>query len=1050
MRRLLFLFLLQVSAIIPFDQQKTTSDIMKKKWLLLLACTLLVPVLLFAQRAITGKVVNKITGEPMSGVTIRKGAISSISGTDGSFSVIASDGEAINFSYVGFISLEIKLELGVSSIKVEMEISPKSLDFVVVTGYTGERKKDLTGAVSVVDVDEMKKQAVANPIKALQGQVPGMYITSNGSPGGPATVRIRGIGTLNNNDPLYIIDGVPTKSGMHELNQADIGSIQVLKDASAASVYGSRAANGVIIITTKHAKGSGVAVNVNAYTAVSNYVTKIKMLDAQEYGQILWQANVNSGFDPNTNSIKYQYDWHVDPVTNRPVLEKIYVPEYLDQEKTIKSANTNWFDEISRSGIIQNYDLQLGNATTNGRYLFSAGYFDNKGIVKTTGFNRISLRLNSDYKLLNNKLTIGENLSISKTKEVQADIINAALQAVPLIPVHTADGVGWGGPVAGMNDRQNPVRVLEDNKQNGYYYIRVFGNFFADLKLFNHFTFRSNFGIDYGNFNSRNWQKKYVSGYLVNDVNKVINTQNQTVNTTWTNTLDYKLFKGAHKLDAIAGTEYFVATADFFNASREDFVLEDPDYMYLDAGAGTKDNSGSGSKNVLFSYIAKANYSYDNKYLLSGTLRYDGSSRFGQNSRFGLFPAVSAAWRLSEESFLKEGLAMFNELKLRFGWGKTGNEQIANNAIYNTYLPTYNITAYDINGDKSGVLPSGFYLSQNANADLKWEATGMSNFGLDYALFKEKLYGSMDYYIKKTSGILLLPPYIGVLGEGGNRWVNGASMQNKGFEFMIGYRTNLSKDLAIDVTGNFDIVRNKVTELPAAVVNAYGGDGRGQNILGRTLGSHFGYIADGLFQTQGEVNKHAAQPGKGLGRIRYRDLNGDNVINDMDRTWIGVPLPKFTYGLNANITYKNFDLSFLLQGVGSSDINNEAKKFTDFWSAVESSSNKGDRLLDAWSLENPNSTIPAPVLTDNNFEARFSTYYIENGMYLKLRNLQLGYTFSNTLLSKINMKSVRIYLGGDNLGLLLKSKSFTGLDPESPAFGYPNPMVITGGINIKF
>ncbi len=1020
MRKLLFLCAILLSAISAFSQQQ----------------------------AITGTVYDS-DNLPLSAATVSSPQQTVATDAKGNFSVRAATGSKLTVSYVGMKTQEVTVT-GQSPLIIHLEYEVKEGEQVVVIGYQTQRKADLTGSVAVVDVDDMKKQSVANPVKALQGQVPGMYITSNGSPSSPATVRIRGIGTLNDNDPLYIIDGVPTKGGLHELNQADIESMQVLKDASAASIYGARAANGVIIITTKHAKGSGVTVNANAYTSFSNYVTKMEMLDAKQYGQVLWQANVNSGYDPNTNSIQYRYDWHVDPSTNLPILDKIYVPEYLDAAQTIKAANTNWFDEISRTGIIQNYDVQLSNATESGKYLFSAGYFNNKGIIKTTGFDRISIRLNSDYNLLNKRLTIGENFSVSKTKEVQADVINAALQAVPLIPVHTADGVGWGGPVAGMNDRQNPVRVLEDNKQNGYNYLRLFGNFFAELKLLKNFTFRSNYGIDYGNYYSRNWQKKYVSGYLVNDINKVINTQNHILNTTFTNTLAYKFNKSEHKLDAFIGTEYLTSTTNFFNASREDYVLEDEDYMYLDAGTGLKDNSGYGLKNVLMSYIAKANYSYKNRYLFSGTLRYDGSSRFGENNRFGLFPAFSAAWRLSEEDFIKDNIEAISELKLRFGWGQTGNEQIANNAIYNIYLPNYNITAYDIEGKKSGVLPSGFYLSQNANPNLKWEATEMSNFGIDYGFLNQKIYGSMDYYIKKTSGILILPPYIGVLGEGGNQWINGASMQNKGFEFMIGYRNRFSNDWSIDVTANFDIVRNKVTDLPAEVVNAYGGDGRGQNILGHTIGSYFGYVADGLFRTQEEVDNWVDQSGKGLGRIRYKDLNGDGVINDYDRTWIGTPLPKFTYGFNANISYKNFDLSFLLQGIGKTDVNNESKMYTDFWSAIESSSNKGTRLLNAWSPANPNSDIPAPVLTDNNWEARLSTYYIENGMYLKLRNAQIGYTFSESQLKKIYLKSLRVYVGGDNLLLLLKSKSFTGLDPESPAFGYPNPMVVTAGVNIRF
>jgi len=438
------------------------------------------------------------------------------------------------------------------------------------------------------------------------------------------------------------------------------------------------------------------------------------------------------------------------------------------------------------------------------------------------------------------------------------------------------------------------------------------------------------------------------------------------------------------------------------------------------------------------------------RYLLSATIRRDGSSRFGANNKYGWFPAISGAWRISEESFMKSENSIVDDLKLHAGWGKTGNQEINNNAIYNIYLSNYNITSYDINGNKSGVLPSGFYLSQNANPNLRWEATEMSNVALDFSLWKQKLYGSIGYYFKNTTGILLLPPYIGVLGEGGNTYVNGASMENRGFELSLGHKSRLTDDLSIDLNGNFDMVRNKVTYLPSAVVNAYGGDGQGQNILGRTVGSFFGYVADGLFRTQAEVDNHAAQPNKGLGRIRYTDLNNDGVVNANDRTWIGNPLPKYTYGLNANINYKNFDFSFLLQGIGDVAVRNDAKSYTDFWSAIESSSNKGARLLNAWSPSNPNSDIPAVALTDDNFEARLSTYFIENGSYLKLRNAQIGYTFNKQLVGKLKMQNLRVYLGGDNLAILMKSKSFTGLDPENPGFGYPNPLVVTAGINVRF
>ncbi|UEG51343.1 TonB-dependent receptor [Mucilaginibacter daejeonensis] len=1000
---------------------------------------------------VTGKVTDT-KSEALVGVNIAVKGTTGGTSTDvnGMYKLTTSSNNVVLvFSYIGYNIQEINLG-GRSQMDVVLEANARSLNEVVVTGYQTERKKDLTGSVAIANVSEMKKQVVANPIKALQGQVPGMYITGNGAPSSPVTVRIRGIGTLNDNNPLYVIDGVPTKASLSELNSADIESIQVLKSAAAASIYGSRAANGVIIVTTKHGKNGVMQANVNAYTALSTYARRIKMLDAEGFGRALWQANVNSGADPNTNGLRYQFDWNVDPTTNQPVLNRVTVAEYLDDAHTLKSANTNWFDEVSRLGVTQNYDVQVSNGTANGNYLWSLGYFDNQGIIKTTDFNRISARLNSDYKLFNGVITLGQNLSLNKTREVSADIINATIQALPIIPVHTVDGKGWGGPVSGMNDRQNPVRVLEDNRQNSYDFFRVFGNFFAEAKLWKGLQFRSNIGFDYGDYTSRNWQKKYQSGYLINDVNQVVNVQTHNVKLTWTNTLNYDLVKGDHRVNAVAGTEFYSEKVNSFSASRLGYILEDPDYMYLDAGTGAKDNSGYGAKNTLFSYFGKANYSFKDRYLLSGVLRYDGSSRFGQNNRFGIFPAFSAGWRISEEPFFKQLATHVDELKLRYDWGKTGNQEIPNNAIFNIYSPNYNITAYDIEGKKTGVLPSGFYLSQNANPNLKWEATVMSNFGLDFSILNQKLYGSVEYYIKKTSDILLLPPYIGVLGEGGNTWVNGASMQNNGFELTLGHRSKIGKDLSIDLTGNMDIVRSKITALPTEVVNAYGGDGRGQNILGRTVGSFFGYVADGLFRTTDEVNNAPAQNGKGLGRIRYRDLNNDGVINEFDRTWIGNPLPKFTYGFNAVINYKGFDLSFLLQGVGKVDVRNETKLFTDFWSATETNSNKGSRLLDAWSPTNPNSTIPALSLTDVNFESRPSTYFIENGAYLKLRNAQLGYTFGNTLLSKIKVKTLRAYIGGDNLAILYRSRSFTGLDPETPAYGYPNPLVVTAGINLKF
>lgn len=1024
------------------------------KFKLLFHILLLVPLSIFAQEIeVSGTVTAEDDGMPLPGVSvfIEGTTQGSVTDFDGNYTLQDVNPQAnLVFSYLGFSTKTIAVD-NQATINVALETDDQQLEEVVLTGYTTQRKTDITGAVSVVDVEEMKKQTAANPIRALQGRVPGMTVTGNGEPSSPTTVRIRGIGTLNNNDPLYIIDGVPTKAGMHEMNPGDIESIQVLKDASAASIYGSRAANGVIIVTTKEGEKGKAALNINAYSAISNYTTKTEMLDTEGYGKALWQAYINNGADPNSNGVQYRFDWGVDPETNQPVLNKVMVPEFLDNEGSIRASNTDWFDEITQLGVIQNVDMSLSNGNEKGNYYFSLGYYDNEGIIKTTYFNRLSARINSDYKIFDDKLTIGENLSITKTNEVGGSPINAALQALPIIPVRTVDGEGWGGPVGGMNDRQNPVRLLEDNKQNDYDFLRIFGNFYAEAMLLEGMKVRTSIGIDYSNFFSKNFRKRYESGYLNNPVNRLQTNQTHNLKTTWTNTLTYdKNFGEHHNFNALLGTELYRENSNTFWASREDFVIENDDYLYLDAGTGEKDNAGFGAENVLLSYFSKINYSFKDRYLVSGTLRYDGSSRFGQNNRFGLFPAFSLGWRLSEESFVDNNFKFVNDLKFRFGWGVTGNQEIDNNAIYNIYLTDYNNTSYDIYGAGSGVLPSGYKLVQNANPDLRWEESIMTNVGLDFEIFDQTVYGSAEYYINQTEDILLLPPYIGVLGEGGNQWVNGASMENKGFEISLGARLQVNDDLYINLNGNLSQYRNKITKLPSEVVNAYGGDGRGQNILGRPINSFFGYIADGLFRTEEEVNDHAEQPGKGLGRIRYSDLNDDGVIDDFDRTWIGVPHPDFNYGLNAQVNFHQFDLSLLFQGIAGIDVVNDFKYNTDFWSVSETGSNKGARLLNAWSPTNSDSDIPAIALTDANFESRFSTYFIESGSYLKLRNAQLGYTFKENIIRDLHMNSFRIYIGGDNLALLAKSDTFTGLDPENPGYGYPNPLIITTGLNIKF
>lgn len=1022
---------------------------------------ILLPLSMWAQGIdVSGTVISEDDQMPLPGVSIQvegtnKGVITDF---DGNYNIENVDPQAtLIYSFIGFETIRIDIN-NQTTIDVALVMDAQQLDDVVVTGYTSQRRTDITGAVSVVDMDELNKQPEPNPIRALQGRLPGVQITSDGSPSGSNTqVVIRGVGTLNNTDPLYVIDGVPTKAGMHELNPNDIESIQVLKDASSASIYGSRASNGVIIVTTKKGKEGKMQINLNTYVAASTYANRQEVLNSEQYGRVLWQAQVNDGIDPNTNNLRYQFDW--DNTNGEAVLNNIIVPEFLDEEQTLRSSDTDWFDEISQTGLAQSYDLAVTNGTENGNYRFSLGYYDNEGIVKTTEFNRISARMNSNYKFFDDRLEVGENFTFNKTQEIQnPGVLDLALKASPIIPVRTVDGEGWGGPVGGMNDRQNPVRLLEYNKDNGYEYHRVFGNAYADLELVQNLHLRTNIGIDYSNFYRRSLQRSYKSGYLQNNQTAVNVEDWRSLKWTWTNTATYELNIKNHNLSLLAGTEMFKDDYKNINLRREGFILETPEYMYPDAGSGEAYNGGSATSYSLLSFFGKLDYTYDRKYLFSATIRRDGSSRFGENNRFGTFPAFSAGWRISEEDFIQDNYSFLSDLKLRLGWGQTGNQEIDNNAIYSLYVsdyaggdPTWGTsygTAYDLSGAGSGLLPSGFRGIQIGNDNLKWETTTQTNAGLDFGFFGYKLFGNIDYYFKETEDILVLPPYLGTIGEGGNRWVNGASMENEGLEFALTYRDETEGEFSYEISANISTNRNEITFLPEEVQNNYGGDGGEDNILGRPINSMYGYVTDGLFTTEEEVMNSAEQGGKALGRIRYRDLDGDGVITDDDRTWIGIPHPDFSYGFNITLGYRNFDFTSFWQGVGNVDVINDRKFQTDFWSVDDVGSNKGIRLLNAWSPENMSSSVPALTTIDNNAESRFSTYFVENGRYLKLRNLQVGYSLSDGLLEKMNFTNARFYVSGQNL-LTITSSDFTGVDPENAGWGYPQPLTVTLGLNLS-
>jgi len=1039
-----------------------------RKFLLFCSLAILMAVSASAQtRAVSG-VVYDPTGEPLPGATVAIQGTTQAVATDvnGHFTLQAANGQVLHVTFVGYKPVDVKVT-GEKPLKISFAGNATDLNEVVVTGYTSEKKKDLTGAVSVINVNDIKDVPEGNPMKALQGRVPGLNIYADGSPNGAVTVRVRGATTLNNNDPLYIIDGVPTQRGLQEINQSDIESIQVLRDAASASIYGSRAAAGVIIVTTKRGKNGIQHIDFNASTSVQYYNSKLKTLDATQHGQAYWQAQVNDDafgplagstpVEPNEFNGVYTFDWNHD--LSNPVLNKVIIRPYLDADSTMRSANTNWFNEISQPSILQTYNLTVSNGNDKGNYLLSLGYYDDKGIIKQTGDTKYNLRLNSEHNLFNGRLKIGENLSATYMKDYilpTGGITSLSQIENPIIPIHTVDGIGWGGPIAGMDDRDNPVREIEDNKQNFNNFGRVFGNVYANLEIIKGLNFKTTYNADFAGNYYRWLQIPYTAGFLSDTRTIAGQSTDYEVTETWQNQLTYDFSIKKSQFNILLGEENIKDKYQNFNANIQGLTLDIYDYAYLSEGTSNLLANGGGASDALLSYFGKINYSYDDKYLAAVTLLRDGSSKFGANNRYAYFPSASVGWRVSQEDFIKDNVPLISDLKLRASWGQTGNQNIANNATYSLYQSIYGNrgafngdsgSAYDINGTGSGTLPSGFTSTQTGNPDLKWETTTQTNIGVDFGLLNNTLSGSFDVFNKNTTDILINPPYIAVLGEGGNEYFNGASLNVKGFEGLLSYKKQVNSDFNFGVTGNIAAYRLKITKLPTAAINGYPGNGTTQTIIGRSPNSMFGYVVQGIFQNQDEVTNSAAQPGKGVGRLRYKDLNGDNVINQNDETYIGNGDPDFTYGLNTNIGYKGFGLTFFLQGVYGGQVNNTYKGLTDFTSLAPGS-NWGTRTLGAWTPQNNKSTIPALTLVNNNDEGRFSTYFVESGSYLKLRDIQLSYDLKRAF-KDMKLSRATVYVQASNL-LRFKSSLYTGPDPENPGNGYPIPVITTIGVNFSY
>jgi len=1026
--------------------------------------------------AIKGVVTSSEDGLSLPGASVLVFGTTNGTSTDmdGQFTITNVDKNAtLVFTFTGYESQSVKLN-GQTTLTISLKAESLKLEEVVVTGYTKERKVDVTGAITVVEIKPIIGQTLSsgNVMNALQGRVAGLSVEKSGDPSGAnSKILIRGVSTLGNTDPLYVIDGVATVRPeiFANLNPSVIESVQVLKDASASSIYGSRAANGVIIVTTKNAAKGGVT-TVSFSTNVSILSEKNQrytMLNAVDRGKVLWQASVNDGADPNGGYGEiYNFDWNNN--FSNPILNSVTVKPYVGGDTNVPAGDTDWQDALYQTGLLINNDLTISGGSDKANAVFNMGYLDNSGMLKYTDYDRFSARLNANFKLFKDKVRFGVNTQFNQSDETAAanDVGNAptpglAISLAPTIPVYTASGEFAGPLGSGYSDRNNPLLMQYLNRWDNNRNMSLYGNIFTEIDIVKGLTFRNSIGADFNDLTKKNIEPTVKNGFVNRSTNSLAYDTNKYTSITISNTLNYNLKLSDHKIGVVIGTESVKSDLSTLYARAEGYAVETESYFTLSAATGARTNNGYYTGSRLLSQFGKFNYAFSDKYLASFTIRRDGSSRFGEDTRYGIFPAATVGWKINNEDFLKD-VTMVSNLKLRAGYGEVGNQSIGNSARFglyearygpnqNVYYPDffniyYNVgTAYDLNGANTGNLPSGFVSVQAANQGLKWETTKEINVGLDFGFLGNKLSGSFDYFSRNTEGILIVPPVASAVGEGQQRYVNGASTSNKGWEFTIGYADKLKNGFSYNVTTNFGATKNQITELPEEVRAAYPGTAS-NSIIGHSQYEIFGFKTDGLFQNQSEIDSHATQLGARLGGIKFVDINGDGAINSDDRTFIGTTLPKLEYGINISLAYKNFDFSIFGSGVaGRIGVDPYI-----FWNNfVQGRDNAGPGTLNAWTPSNTNTDVPSLSLAFN--DTQNSDYLYRNNSYFKIRNLQFGYSLSESVVNKIGfITNCRIYLQGENLAYFT-SKDYIGSDPERTDVNrIPVPRTMSIGFNFNF
>jgi TonB-linked SusC/RagA family outer membrane protein len=1010
--------------------------------LFMLCVTLSAGIVLAQERSVSGTVTADNEGLPGVNVYIQGTTVGTITDLDGKYTLQVPGPDAVLvFSSVGFKTQTLTVG-SQSVINVTMQAEVTALQEIVVTGYTTQSRANISGSVSEVSPAKLQSVPQPNVGQQLQGRAAGVTVTQDGQPGGVVAVRIRGLGTVNDNTPLYIVDGTPVDEWtMQDLNPNDVASIQVLKDASAASIYGARAANGVIIITTKSGSKGGVShITFDGYYGVQQPGHLPQMCSPQELANVIFEGENNAGVAHNNP----QYGSGA-----QPVLPKWLIPQgsqtgptttadynKFDNSKAYtRAANTDWLGEIFGPAPMQSYNVGATGGSDKGTYALSAGYFDQQGVVMDTWYKRYSLRANTEFNVMK-RLKVGETLALSYTEQVNEpgkggaeSVINFGWRIPSIIPVYDIMGNWAGTRVGGMNNPSNPIANLVNNKDNVSKGLRVLSSAYVEFEPIDGLTLKSSFNSNFGTtFEDKNF------GYATywNAENTGSNSLNQNtyndLDWTWYNTINYvKSFNDVHNFSLLLGTEAIDDYYTHYGASRSSFFSNDLAYRYLNAGQASQSNSGDGSEWALFSLFAKLDYNYNGRYIFSATVRRDGSSRFGADNRYGVFPAFSAAWRISQESFM-QGISFINDLKIRAGWGQTGNQSIGNYLTSDTYSTSQETANYAINGANNSV-SNGFQSSVFGNPDVKWETNTSTDIGFDLTAINNQLTVNFDWYDRKTTDMLLQVPVPTLKGRATNPYKNVGEMDNKGIDATIAWNGTAGADVKYSIGLNFTQYKNKLVKMydPTQIIN----DGywreyhASRTQEGQPVGSFYGWKILGIFQTQEEVNSAPTQDGAAPGRWRYADTNGDGVINSDDETFIGSPHPDFTLGIPISVSYKNFDLNMFWYGSFGNDVFNTNKLFWDF-NTYFTYSQKGKDILKSWGypgVNNADALLPQINNTQPGVELEPSTFYVENGTYMRMSQLTLGYNLPKTKF----YDKCRVYLQGNNLITMTK---YTGIDPE--------------------